>query len=152
VQPRQLLDLYIPEGAVPGGPPVPVVVFVTGGAWTIGYKAWGATLAWRLCGAGVMVCALDYRNFPQGSAMQVGGPGGVEGAVVETGRQITRMSAHAKPRQHATQHQRSVPRLISLSVSLALKPISSLCPPIHLPMQPDAGGHQHRGLLGDTQD
>lgn len=38
-----------------------------GGAWTIGYKAWGALLAERLSAAGVLVLSLDYRNFPQAS-------------------------------------------------------------------------------------
>jgi hypothetical protein len=37
----------------------------TGGAWIIGYKAWGALLAKRLSLAGAVVCCLDYRNFPQ---------------------------------------------------------------------------------------
>lgn len=36
-----------------------------GGAWTIGYKAWGALLARRLSRHGVVVACLDYRNFPQ---------------------------------------------------------------------------------------
>jgi acetyl esterase/lipase len=36
-----------------------------GGAWIIGYKAWGALLAKRLSLAGAVVCCLDYRNFPQ---------------------------------------------------------------------------------------
>lgn len=36
-----------------------------GGAWIIGYKAWGTLLAERLSRAGVLVCCLDYRNFPQ---------------------------------------------------------------------------------------
>lgn len=44
-----------------------MVVFVTGGMWIIGYKAWGALLASRLRAAGCLVVALDYRNFPQGS-------------------------------------------------------------------------------------
>ena len=37
----------------------------TGGAWTIGYKAWGSLLARRLSKQGLLVCCLDYRNFPQ---------------------------------------------------------------------------------------
>lgn len=45
----------------------PVVIFVTGGAWVIGYKAWGALLARRLSHHGVLVISLDYRNFPQGT-------------------------------------------------------------------------------------
>ena len=36
-----------------------------GGAWIIGYKAWGALLARRISMAGAVVCCLDYRNFPQ---------------------------------------------------------------------------------------
>ncbi len=37
----------------------------TGGAWTIGYKAWGAILARRLSERGMLVVCLDYRNYPQ---------------------------------------------------------------------------------------
>jgi len=44
-----------------------VVVFVTGGMWIIGYKAWGALLARCLMERGILVCCLDYRNFPQGT-------------------------------------------------------------------------------------
>lgn len=40
-------------------------VVCAGGAWIIGYKAWGALLAKRLSLAGAVVCCLDYRNFPQ---------------------------------------------------------------------------------------
>ena len=36
-----------------------------GGAWTIGYKAWGSLLGRRLSKHGCLVCCLDYRNFPQ---------------------------------------------------------------------------------------
>ena len=49
----------------------PVVIYVTGGAWTIGYKAWGALFGRRLSQRGVLVFCLDYRNFPQGSAMDM---------------------------------------------------------------------------------
>ena len=37
----------------------------TGGAWTIGYKAWGALLGRRLSEGGILVASMDYRNFPQ---------------------------------------------------------------------------------------
>jgi len=43
---------------------VPVVVAVMGGAWVIGHRAWSAALAARLKEAGVMVVAVDYRNWP----------------------------------------------------------------------------------------
>eukprot|EP00899_Mesostigma_viride_P020491 jgi/Mesvir1/28443/Mv15867-RA.1 len=49
-------------------PLIPVVVYVTGGAWIIGYKAWGALLGQRLARRGVLAVCLDYRNFPQGVA------------------------------------------------------------------------------------
>ncbi len=41
---------------------------LAGGAWTIGYKAWGSLLGRRLSKHGVIVYCLDYRNFPQVSA------------------------------------------------------------------------------------
>uniref|UniRef100_A0A7S4JTP5 BD-FAE-like domain-containing protein n=1 Tax=Odontella aurita TaxID=265563 RepID=A0A7S4JTP5_9STRA len=47
-------------------PPLkPVVIFLTGGAWIIGYKMWGALLARALVPFGVLVIIPDYRNFPQ---------------------------------------------------------------------------------------
>ncbi|KAK9105513.1 hypothetical protein Scep_022357 [Stephania cephalantha] len=56
------LDLYLPgnsEGLKP------VLAFVTGGAWIIGYKAWGALLGLRLVERDIIVACIDYRNFPQ---------------------------------------------------------------------------------------
>jgi len=53
----------------PSSPPRPVVVYVTGGAWLIGHRAWGSLLAARLSAAsGAVVLCLDYRNFPQAGA------------------------------------------------------------------------------------
>ncbi|TVU01148.1 hypothetical protein EJB05_53395, partial [Eragrostis curvula] len=63
-QPRNRLDLYIPKD---NSRPCPVVAFVTGGAWIIGYKAWGALLGRRLAERGIIVACIDYRNFPQGT-------------------------------------------------------------------------------------
>lgn len=45
----------------------PVIVFITGGMWIIGYKGWGALLAKCLMEQGCIVASLDYRNFPQGT-------------------------------------------------------------------------------------
>eukprot|EP00793_Prasinoderma_coloniale_P000167 PRCOL_00005676-RA len=45
----------------------PMVVFVPGGVWIIGYKAWGALLGRTLMCAGFVVACVDYRNFPMGS-------------------------------------------------------------------------------------
>uniref|UniRef100_A0A453SMM0 protein-S-isoprenylcysteine alpha-carbonyl methylesterase n=1 Tax=Aegilops tauschii subsp. strangulata TaxID=200361 RepID=A0A453SMM0_AEGTS len=63
-QPRNRLDLYIPAGTTGLKP---VVAFVTGGAWIIGYKGWGALLGRRLAERGILVACIDYRNFPQGT-------------------------------------------------------------------------------------
>ncbi|KAL1211384.1 putative isoprenylcysteine alpha-carbonyl methylesterase ICMEL2 [Cardamine amara subsp. amara] len=63
-QPRNRLDLYIPPT---NGGMKPVVVFVTGGAWIIGYKAWGSLLGLQLAERDIIVACLDYRNFPQGT-------------------------------------------------------------------------------------
>lgn len=49
----------------PGG--APVLVFLAGGAWTIGYKYWGAGLGFRLAERGAVVITSDYRQFPQAS-------------------------------------------------------------------------------------
>ncbi|KAE8708042.1 putative isoprenylcysteine alpha-carbonyl methylesterase ICMEL1 [Hibiscus syriacus] len=58
------LDLYLPANS---NGPKPVVVFVTGGAWIIGYKAWGSLLGLQLVERDVIVACIDYRNFPQGT-------------------------------------------------------------------------------------
>ncbi|XP_047308126.1 isoprenylcysteine alpha-carbonyl methylesterase ICME-like [Impatiens glandulifera] len=63
-QPRNRLDLYLPENR--DNSPKPVVAFVTGGAWIIGYKAWGCLLGQQLAERGIIVACIDYRNFPQG--------------------------------------------------------------------------------------
>lgn len=61
-RPRQFLDIYLPTEAA--GHPAPVVITVMGGAWVIGHRLWNVLLAWRLAEAGVMVVAVDYRNYP----------------------------------------------------------------------------------------
>lgn len=63
-RPRNRLDLYVPSNL---SKPRPAVAFVTGGAWIIGYKAWGALLAKQLVEKDVIVACIDYRNFPQGT-------------------------------------------------------------------------------------
>ncbi|XP_057481415.1 probable isoprenylcysteine alpha-carbonyl methylesterase ICMEL2 [Actinidia eriantha] len=63
-QPRNRLDLYLPNNV---DSPKPVVAFVTGGAWIIGYKAWGSLLGQLLSERGIIVACIDYRNFPQGT-------------------------------------------------------------------------------------
>ncbi|KAL9253106.1 putative isoprenylcysteine alpha-carbonyl methylesterase ICMEL1 [Drosera capensis] len=62
--PRNRLDLYLPKDT---NRKKPVVAFVTGGAWIIGYKAWGCLLGQQLSERGIIVACIDYRNFPQGT-------------------------------------------------------------------------------------
>jgi acetyl esterase/lipase len=45
----------------------PVVLFLPGGAFLIGYKMWAALLAQALAPAGILVIAADYRNYPFGT-------------------------------------------------------------------------------------
>ncbi|KMZ73052.1 Isoprenylcysteine alpha-carbonyl methylesterase ICME [Zostera marina] len=63
-QPRNRLDLYLPKN---NDGLKPVVAFVTGGAWIIGYKAWGSLLGMQLAERDIIVACIDYRNFPQGT-------------------------------------------------------------------------------------
>ncbi|CDP02394.1 unnamed protein product [Coffea canephora] len=63
-QPRNRLDLHLPPRQ---DCKKPVVIFVTGGAWIIGYKAWGSLLGQQLAERDIIVASLDYRNFPQGT-------------------------------------------------------------------------------------
>ncbi|OVA10190.1 Alpha/beta hydrolase fold-3 [Macleaya cordata] len=67
-QPRNRLDLYLPINSVGKKP---VVAFVTGGAWIIGYKAWGALLGQQLAERNIIVACIDYRNFPQGTISEM---------------------------------------------------------------------------------
>lgn len=63
-QPRNRFDLYLPKNS---DGPKPVLAFVPGGAWIIGYKAWGSLLGKQLAERDIIVACFDYRNFPQGT-------------------------------------------------------------------------------------
>jgi hypothetical protein len=76
---RNFLDIYLPSSAPTGGTvaaatamttpaaatKAPVVVFLSGGAWCIGYKGWGGLMGRVMAQHGVLFVAPDYRNFPQ---------------------------------------------------------------------------------------
>uniref|UniRef100_A0A7S1U2G1 BD-FAE-like domain-containing protein n=1 Tax=Phaeomonas parva TaxID=124430 RepID=A0A7S1U2G1_9STRA len=66
---RNRIDVYqiSEEHRKPGAAKRPVVIFITGGAWIIGYKAWGALMGMCMQRQNVLYFAPDYRNFPQGS-------------------------------------------------------------------------------------
>lgn len=78
---RSLLDVYLPvdkDGNIidvrtptggkrdPDCQKWPVVIFLTGGAWIIGYKAWGSLMGKVLQSNGVVYVCIDRREFPQG--------------------------------------------------------------------------------------
>lgn len=72
---RNVLDVYLPPPYNPHSGNkrprksergVPVIVFVSGGAWIIGYKLWSALMAREFARQGYLVIVPDYRNFPQG--------------------------------------------------------------------------------------
>ncbi|RDY02363.1 Isoprenylcysteine alpha-carbonyl methylesterase ICME, partial [Mucuna pruriens] len=64
-QPRNRLDLYLPTDS---NEPKPVLIFVTGGAWIIGYKAWGSLLGLQLAERGIIVACIDYRVYLMGQS------------------------------------------------------------------------------------
>ena len=84
---RHQLDVYLPStgtGAAAVVQPAPsdgfpVVLFVSGGAWIIGYKLWGWMMGQVFALNGVLCLCCDYRNFPQAE---------VPGMVEDVGRAL----------------------------------------------------------------
>lgn len=65
---RHYLDMYGSRDHVSGNEVTkkkPVVIFLTGGAWIIGYRMWGCLLARALVPFGILVIIPDYHNFPK---------------------------------------------------------------------------------------
>lgn len=67
---RHVLDIYLPPSwSKPCSKqlytPRRVIIFVSGGAWTIGYKMWSALTCRGLSRLGFICLSPDYRNFPQ---------------------------------------------------------------------------------------
>jgi len=73
-KPRNFLDIYTPidkfisccNNKVETNK-LPVVIYITGGAWILGHKGWSALMGMVLSQLGLVVAAPDYRNFPQGT-------------------------------------------------------------------------------------
>jgi prenylcysteine alpha-carboxyl methylesterase len=78
---RNLLDLYLPSSTTEGKPlyvrlpsktdvreKAPVVVFISGGAWIIGYKFWAFIMGQLLQQQGILFITPDYRNYPEVNA------------------------------------------------------------------------------------
>ncbi|KAK9063765.1 hypothetical protein SSX86_017637 [Deinandra increscens subsp. villosa] len=70
-QPRNKLDIYLPKSNGKNDSPKPVIAFITGGAWVIGYKAWGSLLGRHLSGTDVIVACIDYRNYPKATISEM---------------------------------------------------------------------------------
>jgi len=73
---RNLLDIYLPSScsnrsssssSSSSSNGAPVIIFVSGGAWIIGYKLWSALVGRGLSQLGIICIVPDYRNFPQGN-------------------------------------------------------------------------------------
>jgi acetyl esterase/lipase len=60
--PRQRLDLYVPDDLTR---PAPVVLYFYGGSWQWGSKATYRFLGQALASAGIVVAVADYRLYPQ---------------------------------------------------------------------------------------
>jgi acetyl esterase/lipase len=60
--PRQKLDLYIPDGLKA---PAPVLLFFYGGSWQTGTKDYYLALGEAFATRGVVVAVADYRVYPQ---------------------------------------------------------------------------------------
>ncbi|GJS06268.1 probable isoprenylcysteine alpha-carbonyl methylesterase ICMEL1 [Tanacetum coccineum] len=70
-QPRNKLDIYLPENDGKNNGPRPVIAFITGGAWVIGYKAWGSLLGRHLSNTDIIVACIDYRNYPKATIAEM---------------------------------------------------------------------------------
>lgn len=98
-QPRNLLDLYLPEEALSAMKDcnvakAPIVVTVMGGGWVIGHRLWNVLLGMRLAQAGVLVVGVDYRNFP-GAYMH----GMVEDVALAVGWVLTNAASYGGDRK-----------------------------------------------------
>jgi acetyl esterase/lipase len=60
--PRQKLDLYIPDGLKV---PAPVILFFYGGSWDSGSKSWYLAFGQAFASKGIIVAIADYRVYPQ---------------------------------------------------------------------------------------
>lgn len=60
--PRQKLDLYVPDGLAA---PAPVLLFFYGGSWQSGSKTYYKALGQAFASEGIIVAVADYRVYPQ---------------------------------------------------------------------------------------
>jgi acetyl esterase/lipase len=60
--PRQKLDLYVPDGLKA---PAPVILFFYGGSWQNGSKAMYLAFGQAFASRGIVVAVADYRVYPQ---------------------------------------------------------------------------------------
>ena len=58
---RHLLDIYVPQGVTE----YPVLMFVSGGGWSAGSKAWIANIGTTFAAKGIGVVTVDHRLIPE---------------------------------------------------------------------------------------
>jgi acetyl esterase/lipase len=68
--PRNHMDIYCPTSKPPEKG-YPVVIFICGGGWIIGYKAWSVLQGLCCMLNGILFISMDYRNFPQGKIVHM---------------------------------------------------------------------------------
>jgi len=62
---RELLDIYLPSGPRRKAQDLPVIIFVSGGGWVVGYKGWACLMGMTLKRLGYVFVSVDYPNFPE---------------------------------------------------------------------------------------
>lgn len=63
---RQVVDIFRPAKSLDGARRL--IIFVSGGGWTVGFRLWGLCIAQELSRRGFAVALVDYRNHPQTDA------------------------------------------------------------------------------------
>jgi hypothetical protein len=64
---RNSVDIYLVPKELQGRDLCPVVMYVGGGGWTVGFRMWALLMAKFFTDNGIILLAVDYRNFPQGT-------------------------------------------------------------------------------------
>eukprot|EP00009_Paramoeba_aestuarina_P005271 CAMPEP_0201523064 /NCGR_PEP_ID=MMETSP0161_2-20130828/18725_1 /ASSEMBLY_ACC=CAM_ASM_000251 /TAXON_ID=180227 /ORGANISM="Neoparamoeba aestuarina, Strain SoJaBio B1-5/56/2" /LENGTH=204 /DNA_ID=CAMNT_0047922059 /DNA_START=352 /DNA_END=962 /DNA_ORIENTATION=- len=68
---RNSLDIYLVHVNDMGRDRCPVVMYVGGGGWTVGYRMWALLMEKFFTDEGIVLISVDYRNFPQGTISEM---------------------------------------------------------------------------------
>jgi len=70
--PRSHLDIHLPRiDKRKPNQKMPVVIFLNGGGWIIGYKGWAGICSIPFLREGIIMIAPDHRNFPEGNVREM---------------------------------------------------------------------------------